>query len=192
MTPAVSTLMRWDAGVNVRTPEKRTPNSRPSVENTEDTVLAAMLAQATSMALRIAGSAKALAAAAGVSERHARRMVARGSGNPLYDLTLVVYNLSQRKRSQVYVISAHLESVAIQGALHMDNSELVRRFFRLTEVEEVDAERDENQAVNKAARTWDPMDLEMVDLAKASLHKERAAIVRELRARGINPFEWQD
>lgn len=145
-----------------------------------------LLADATAVSLDMAADGiKQLAYAGQISGQRASAWRREGKGNPLHDLTLVVYRLMRIGQRPFHLI-AHLMVTINQAMLGLSDEALIRRFWTLTE-EECAAECAENLAVARFQADGDLRALERADQEEAERQMERAAVSRELRRRGLDP-----
>lgn len=155
-----------------------------------DPVLDDLLAAATAVSLDLATSqVKHLARAGAISPQSASRWRIEGKGNPLFDLTKLIYRLMQMGQ-HAGVIVAHAMTTLAHSLMPVSDADLVARFWRLME-EEAAKEGRENSAQNTLARTGDLEELERATLDEAGTQVELAATARELRRRRIDPRTWK-
>lgn len=145
-----------------------------------------LLAGATALSLETCASGiKHLAKAGGISGSRASRWRTEGKGNPLYDLTSVVYRLGVMGQHPGAIV-AHVLTTMRQALMPVSNDELVRRFWDLMERED-DAECAENKAAARLANGGTLEDVERASLEESAIQQELAATIRELRRRGVDP-----
>lgn len=145
-----------------------------------------LLAGATALSLDMSTTQnKRLARAGGISASRASRWRTEGRGNPLWDVTSLVYRLGAFGEHPGAVV-AHLLTTMRQAMMPLSDADLVRRFWTLME-EEDDAECAENKASARLANGGTMEDLERASLEEATLQQELAATIRELRRRRIDP-----
>lgn len=155
-----------------------------------DPVLDDLLAGATAVSLSMATSGiKQLALAGAISDRSASRWRVEGRGNPVFDLTGIVYWLA-RLGQHAGVLIAHLNATLAHGLMPISPDELVTRFWDLMGAES-EAEGRENRASSMFARSGDLYELERATLDEAGVQHELAAVCRELRRRKIDPRTWR-
>lgn len=161
---------------------KRSFGVLPGRDPRAEDVLASGVALALDMAT---GPVKRLAAAGSISPQRASAWRSEGKGSPLFDISLIVYNLTVNGDHPGAVV-AQVHTAMMQGLLTMTTDALVRRFWTLTD-EEHDAECSENRKLSEFQQTGDLEALERADMGEAMLQLERAAVCRELRRRGVDP-----
>jgi len=152
-------------------------------------VLEDVLASATATALQLSSSGvKQLARAGGISSQSASRWRIRGRGNPLYDITAIIYRLMACGQHAGAIV-AHTMAVLHQSLMPTSDADLVHRFWSLIELES-EAEGRENKATGTFGLTGDLEGLERATLDEAGYAVELAACCRELRRRRIDPRTW--
>lgn len=155
-----------------------------------DPVAEECLAAGVALALDMAtGPVKRLAKAGSISPQRASAWRSEGKGNPVYDLSLLVFNLTVNG-DHPGAILAQVHTAMIQGLLTLSTDALVRRFWTLTD-EEHDAECSENRKLSEFQRTGDLEAMERADMGEAMIQMERAAVSRELRRRGVDPRTYK-
>lgn len=151
-----------------------------------DPVLDDHLAAGVGLALDLCTSqVKQLARAAGITPQRASAWRIAGKGNPVYEISSVVYNLT-RMGYHPGALIGQVHTAMYQGMLGVSDAELVRRFWSLMESENT-KEGAENAASATFARTGDLESLERTKMDEAATEFEIAALSRELRRRGIDP-----
>jgi hypothetical protein len=144
------------------------------------------LAAATAISLDLSVSGlKHLERAGEVSKTRASRWTKEGKGNPLFDVTRIVY-LLMKSGQHAGVIAAHVLTTLAQGLMPIADAELVRRFWMLMGSES-DVEGKENRLQATFSVTGDLEGLERATLDEAGVAHELAATIRELRRRNIDP-----
>lgn len=151
-----------------------------------DPCLDGLLASATAVALDLSKSGlKHLERAGGISKSRASRWCSEGKGSPLFDVTVVIYRLMQAGQ-HAGAIAAHVLTTLHASLMPISDAELVRRFWTLMGTES-DVEGRENREQATYAVTGDLEGLERATLDEAGVAHELAAVIRELRRRGIDP-----
>lgn len=146
------------------------------------------LAAATATALDLATTGiKQLASAATISPQRASAWRIEGRGNPLYDLSLVVYNLTLAGEHPGAILG-QVHTAMLQGLLGISDDALVSRFWKAMEMESA-KEGAENAATAMFVRTRDLKGLAKAMRDEAGLQWEIAAYAEELDKRGIDPCE---
>ena len=169
---------------------KRPPVFPVRFGKVSDPILDDLLASATAMSLELATSqVKHLAVAGAISVQSASRWRIEGKGNPLFDLTRIVYRLMQMGQHAGALV-AHTMSALSHALMPISDADLVARFWSLMDDEAVKEGR-ENQAQNGFARSGDLKALERATMDEAGTQVELAACARELRRRRIDPREWR-
>lgn len=157
-------------------------------------MLADLLDEGSALAIQLATTkAGQLALATGISPRYASQCRKHGKGF-IADCTRALWQLARLSRTLAWAIIEHFESTLVQSLMQTSTDDLIRRFREITDEQEHEGEMAENKA---ASRSHDPtipiserlQALEEADLRKAALHRERAALSRELRRRGIDPYQ---
>jgi hypothetical protein len=175
--------------VPVRRKHARNGDARPSrfaLSSGADPVLDDLLKSATALSLEMATSqVKHLAKAGGISASRASRWRVHGEGNPLFDLTGLVYRLGAMGQHPG-AVAAHVLTTLYHSLMPISDTDLVRRFWNLMD-REGDAECRENKAQGRLAGGGSLEDLERATLEEAGVQQELAATIRELRRRGIDP-----
>lgn len=152
----------------------------------DDPVLDDLLASATALSLELSASGvKQLASAGAISGQSASRWRIEGRGNPLFDVTKVIYRLMQMGQHAGTIV-AHALTTLQHGLMPTDPAELVARFWELMS-HEAEAEGAENRVQNTFARSGDLLALERATLDEMGTQAELAAVCRELRRRRIDP-----
>jgi hypothetical protein len=144
------------------------------------------LAAATALALDMATTqVKQLAHAGAISPQRASAWRTEGKGNPVYDLSLVVYHLTLMGEHPGAIL-AQVHTAMLQALLGISDAELVRRFWKALD-QECHKEGAENAATAAFARTGDLRGLARAMRGEAGLQHEIAAYAEELDRRGIDP-----
>lgn len=157
-----------------------------AVGKSSDLVLEQLQADASAVALDLSvNQVKHLAKAGGVSPSQASRWHTHGRGNPVFDITTMIYRLTQMRQNPGVLI-AHAQATLHHSLMPINDAELVERFFTLTE-KECEAEGGENKTQAMFARTGDLEELERATIREAGIQTELAAVCRELRRRRIDP-----
>ena len=154
-----------------------------------DPTLDDALAAATALSLSLSTTAlKQLESVGGVSKTRASRWTREGTGNPLHDVTRIVYLLSHIGQ-RAGVIAAHILTTLAQSLMPLSPSELVARFYMLMR-DESRKEGQENEAQAGFAETGDLGAIERATLEEAGAQHELGAVCRELRRRKIDPRKF--
>lgn len=159
---------------------------RPFGKFSADPVLNDHLAAGVGLALDLCTTqVKQLAKAAGISPQRASAWRTEGKGNPVFEITSVVYHLTRMGQHPGALIG-QIHTAMYQGMLGTSDVDLVRRFWTLMEQESVKEGR-ENAAAATFANTGDLERLERTKMDEAATEFELAALSRELRRRNIDP-----
>lgn len=151
-----------------------------------DEVLSDLLATSTALSLDLASTGlKQLAIAGKVSPSRASRWRKTGRGNPVYDVTQVIYWLTHMGQNSGAIVS-HAQTTLHHALLPVSDDDLVERFWRLMGTES-EAEGRENRATSMFGATGDLETIERAMLDEAGIQTELAAVCRELRRREIDP-----
>lgn len=144
------------------------------------------LATATALSLDLSVTGlKHLQNAGGISKSRASRWRSEGRGNPLFDVTALIYRLTATGQSAGAIV-AHAFTTLHQALMPISDAELVRRFWLLMG-EESEAEGRENLKQATFGYSGDLEGLERAALEEAGTQHELSAVCRELRRRGIDP-----
>lgn len=171
-------------GTMIAPPSARTHAMQ--TRNVADVYLDDALASATALSLDLSTSClKHLERAGGISKTRASRWTKEGKGNPLFDVTKVVYGL-MKAGQHAGTIAAHILTTIAQSLMPVSDAELVDRFWKLMGTES-DVEGRENRIQSTFAVTGDLDGLERATLDEAGVAHELAAVCRELRRRRIDP-----
>lgn len=169
--------------------EARPSKHATSARVVADPILDDLLAEATGMALTLSTTGlKHIERAGGISKARASRWTREGRGNPLYDITVILYRLTVAGQSAGAIVS-HAIATLHHGLMPTNDAALVERFWKLMGVESV-KEGCENGAQSEFGRSGDLAELERATLDEAGIQQELAAVCRELRRRKIDPRKY--
>ena len=164
----------------------RSTHARTASKCARDPYLEDCLASATAVSLDLSVSGlKHLAKAGGISRSRASRWRSEGKGNPLFEVTSLVFKLMAAGQ-HAGVLAAHILTTLHQAVMPLTEEELIDRFWLLMGLES-EAEGRENHEQAMFAFSGDLEGLEKAALDEAGLQHELAATIRELRRRKIDP-----
>jgi hypothetical protein len=152
-----------------------------------DRILSYHLAEGTAGALRLASpTIKRLAAAGRISPKRASAWWCEGRGNPVYDVTLLLYHLAQDERCSAEAVLAHFQVTVEQArAATWSVDQVIAEFWRLMDAEPA-ADGEQKLSAQRFGR-GEAEDLEAAHLREAAVQIELVALKRDLDRRRVDP-----